>query len=691
MATYGPVTVERDGDVAVVTMNNPPVNALGLALRSGILAALDSLRGDAGVRAIVLAGTARAFSGGADITEFGRPAQDPNLRHVISAVEDMPVPVIAAMQGVALGGGLELALGCHARAAWPGAKMGLPEVKLGLLPGAGGTQRLPRVVGVEKALSMIVTGTPVGAAEAQAAGLVDALLDGPYPGAAVAYARTVTERRRVQDRGDKLEAARADPGLIDKLAAPLLKASGAQAPRACVESVRNAVILPFDEGAAEERRLFEQLVAGDESRAQRHAFFAEREAQKAPLPPGTAGRPVTKAAVVGAGTMGGGIAMCFANAGIPVTVIETEQAALDRGLARIAELYATSAKRGSITPAQAEQRRGLIQGQLGLEGAADADIVVEAVFEEMGVKKEVFAALDRIAKPGAVLATNTSYLDIDEIAAATGRPGDVLGMHFFSPANVMKLLETVRGRQTSPEVIATAAEVGKRLGKVGVVVGNCFGFVGNRMLARRTDAAERLLLDGASPAEVDAALQAFGFRMGPFAMSDLAGLDIGMRIRKAFGKRAPVADALCDAGRFGQKTGRGYYLYEGRTATPDPEVDTLIAGEAAKLGIARRSIAADEITERLVYPMINEGARILEEGIAARPGDIDAIWLHGYNWPAWRGGPMFYADLVGLGRIRDRLQAFHGATGDDSLKPAPLLARLAAEGRGFLDTGKKAA
>ena len=691
MAAFGPVTVERDGDVAVVTMNNPPVNALGLALRSGILAALDSLRGDAGVRAIVLAGTARAFSGGADITEFGRPAQDPNLRHVIAAVEDMPVPVIAAMQGVALGGGLELALGCHARAAWPGAKMGLPEVKLGLLPGAGGTQRLPRVVGVEKALAMIVTGTPIGAEEAQAAGLVDAMVDGPYPGAAVAYARTVTDRRRVRDRGDKLEAARADPGLIDHLAAPLLKASGAQAPRACVESVRNAVTLPFDDGAAEERRLFEQLVTGDESRAQRHAFFAEREAQKAPLPPGTAGRPVVKAAVVGAGTMGGGIAMCFANAGIPVTVIETEQAALDRGLARIAELYATSAKRGSITPAQAEQRRGLIRGQLGLEGAAEADIVIEAVFEEMGVKKEVFAALDRIAKPGAVLATNTSYLDIDEIAAATGRPGDVLGMHFFSPANVMKLLETVRGRQTSPEVIATAAEVGKRLGKVGVVVGNCFGFVGNRMLARRTDAAEQLLLDGASPAEVDAALQAFGFRMGPFAMSDLAGLDIGMRIRKAFGKRAPVADALCDAGRFGQKTGRGYYLYEGRTATPDPEVDTLIAGESAKLGITRRPIAADEITERLVFPMINEGARILEEGIAARPGDIDAIWLHGYNWPAWRGGPMFYADLVGLGHIRDRLQVFHAATGSDSLKPAPLLVRLAEEGRGFLDAGKKAA
>ena len=691
MPEYGPVTVTRDGDVAVVTMNNPPVNALGLALRQGLMAALDSLRGDASVKAVVLAGTARAFSGGADITEFGSPPQDPNLRQVITAVEDMPVPVVAAMQGVALGGGLELALGCHARVAWPTAKMGLPEVKLGLLPGAGGTQRLPRIAGVEKALSMIVTGTPIGAAEAQAAGVVDLVTDGPYPGAAVAYARTVTDRRRVRDREDRLEPARADPGLIDRVAAPLLKASGAQAPRACVESVRAAVQMPFDEGAANERRLFEGLVTGDESRAQRHAFFAEREAQKAKLPPGTEPRPVQRAAVIGAGTMGGGIAMCFANAGIPVTVIETEQAALDRGLARIAELYATSAKRGSITSAQAEERRGRIQGQLGLDGVRDADIVVEAVFEEMGVKKQVFAELDRLAKPGAVLATNTSYLDIDEIAAATSRPGDVLGMHFFSPANVMKLLEVVRGRDTSPAVIATAADMGKKLSKVGVVVGNCFGFVGNRMLARRTDAAERLLLDGASPQEVDAALTAFGFRMGPFAMSDLAGLDIGMRIRKAFGKRAPVADALCDAGRYGQKTGRGYYLYEGRASTPDPAVDAIIAAESAKLGITRRVIGAEEITERLIYPMINEGARILEEGIAERPGDIDAIWLHGYNWPAWRGGPMFYADLVGLARIRDRLQELHAATGDETLKPAPLLARLADAGQGFSAPAKKAA
>ncbi len=691
MAQHGPVTVERDGDVAVVMMDNPPVNALGSALRQGLMAALDEVRGDASVKAVVLAGTARAFSGGADITEFGSAMQDPNLRQVISAVEEMPVPVVAAIQGVALGGGLELALGCHARVAWATARMGLPEVKLGLLPGAGGTQRLPRLVGIEKALTMIVTGNPIGGAEAAKCGLVDALLDGAYPDAAVGWARNVTERRRVQDRDDMLAPARADTGLIDRVAAPLLKASGAAAPCACVESVRGAVTMPFAEGLANERRLFEQLVTGDESRAQRHAFFAEREAQKAVLPAGTEPRPIARAAVIGAGTMGGGIAMCFANAGIPVTVIETEQAALDRGLARIAELYGISAKRGSITAAQAEERRGRIQGRLGLQGVEGADIVVEAVFEDMGVKKQVFAELDRLAKPGAILATNTSYLDIDEIAAATSRPGDVLGMHFFSPANVMKLLEVVRGSQTSPAVIATASDIGKKLAKVGVVVGNCFGFVGNRMLARRSDAAERLLLDGASPAEVDAALVAFGFRMGPFAMADLAGLDIGMRIRKAFGKRAAVSDALCDVGRYGQKTGSGYYLYEGRNATPDPEVDRIIAAESEKLGITRRPIGAEEITERLVYPMINEGARILDEGIAARPGDIDAIWLHGYNWPAWRGGPMFYADLVGLPRIRDRLQDFFAATGDEALRPAPLLIKLADAGQGFASQAAKAA
>ena len=685
------VSIARQGEIAVISMDSPPVNALGHALRDGLVQALAQV-GDAA--AVVLHGTARAFSGGADITEFGKPPRAPSLREVIEAIEALPVPVVAAIQGVALGGGLELALGCHARVAWEGARLGLPEVKLGLLPGAGGTQRLPRVAGLEKALQMIVTGTPVGAAEAQRIGLVDAVLEGAYPEAAVEWARAAVPggppRRRVRDQHEKLADAKADPALLDRLAAPLLKGLAAEAPRACVEAVRGAVTLPFEEGLRQERALFEGLVAGDESRAQRHAFFAEREAQKAKLPAGTSPRPVKRATVIGAGTMGGGIAMCFANAGIPVVVIETEQAALDRGLARIKELYATSAKRGSITEAQSQERAARITGQVGLSDLHDADIVVEAVFEEMAVKQEVFRTLDALAKPGCVLATNTSYLDIDQIAAATSRPADVLGMHFFSPANVMRLLEIVRGTATSPEVIATAQAVGRALGKVSIVVGNCFGFVGNRMLSRRTEAAERLLLDGASPAEVDGALTRFGFRMGPFAMADLAGLDIGWRIRKAFGKPAAIADALCEAGRFGQKAGRGYFVYDGRTASPDPAVDAIIAGESERRGIARRSIPEAEIIERLIYPMINEGARILEEGIADRPGDIDAIWLHGYNWPAWRGGPMFYADLIGLARVRDRLAASAEATGDAALRPAPRLVALADAKEGFAG-GKMAA
>ncbi len=678
------IKVSGSGSVAILHLDNPPVNALGLGLRTALMAALDELRAKAGsgLTAVVIAGSDRVFSGGADITEFGLPGAEPSLRTLIAAIETMPVPVVAAIQGVAFGGGLELALGCDARVGWSGAKLGLPEVKLGLLPGAGGTQRLPRVVGLERAIGMILTGNPLGASEALQSGLLDAVLDGPYPEAAAAFAMNA-KRRPVRDRDEHLAPARADPAMIDRLAAPYLKANPAAAPRGCLESIRNAVTLPFDEGLAAERRGFETLLAGSESRAQRHAFFAEREAQKPKLAPGTQPRAIKQAAVIGAGTMGGGIAMCFANAGIPVTIIEMEQAALDRGMARIAELYGISTKRGSISADEAAARLGRIEAHLGLEGAGDADIVVEAVFEDMDVKRQVFAELDRIVKPGAILATNTSYLDIDTIAAATARPQDVLGMHFFSPANVMKLLEVVRGGTAGDDVVATASAIGKKLGKVSVVVGNCFGFVGNRMLARRTDAAERLLLDGASPAEVDAALVAFGFKMGPFAMADLAGLDIGMRIRKAFGKVAPVADALCDAGRFGQKTGAGYYQYKGRDAAPDPAVDAIIAGASAQAGITRRAIGADEITERLVFPMINEGARILDEGVAQRPGDIDTIWLHGYNWPAWRGGPMFYGSEIGLAHVAQRLTHYAAQTGDATLQPSPLLARLAAQGAGF--------
>ncbi|MBV9749306.1 MAG: enoyl-CoA hydratase/isomerase family protein [Acetobacteraceae bacterium] len=610
--------------------------------------------------------------------------RSPNLRELIEFLDGMSKTTVAAIQGTAFGGGCELALGCHYRVAWPGARLGLPEVKLGLLPGAGGTQRLPRLVGPEAALRVIVTGEPVRAEQALAMGLVDAMMEGDDLAPAIAWAGQARPPRRIRDMDDKLAAVREDPHSLDKLAAPLLKGSGAQAPRACVEAVRAAATMPFDEGLARERQLFEGLVVGDESRAQRYAFFAEREAQKADVPPGTKPREVRRAAVIGAGTMGGGIAMAFANAGIPVTVIETEQGALDRGLARVGELYATSVKRGSIDAAEGERRRGRVQGSLDYGAVADADLIVEAAFEDMGVKEEVFGKLDRVAKPGAVLATNTSYLDVDRIARATKRPADVLGMHFFSPANVMRLVEVVHGKETSPEALATAMEVSRRIGKVAVPVGVCFGFVGNRMLARRSEQAEQLLLEGASPQQVDEALERFGFRMGPFAMGDLAGLDVGWRVRQAFGKRAPVGDALVDAGRFGQKTGKGYYRYEGRERQPDPEVDTIIAGASQKEGIARRSIDEAEILDRLVLPMVNEGARILEEGVARRPGDVDAIWLYGYNWPAWRGGPMFYADLRGLPEIAARLNELADRSGDDSLRPAPLLAKLASERRGFL-------
>ena len=681
MPEYGPVTVTRDGDVAVLTMNNPPVNALGLALRQGLMAALDALRGDASVKAIVLAGTARAFSGGADITEFGGAMQDPNLRQVITAVEDMPVPVVAAMQGVALGGGLELALGCHARVAWPAAKMGLPEVKLGLLPGAGGTQRLPRVAGVEKALSMIVTGTPIDAADAQAAGVVDLVTDGPYPGAAVAYARTVTDRRRVRDREDKLESARADAGLIDRVAAPLLKASGAQAPRACVESVRAAVQMPFDDGAANERRLFEGLVTGDESRAQRHAFFAEREAQKAKLPPGTEPRPVHRAAVIGAGTMGGGIAMNFANAGIPVTIVEVKQDALDRGLGVIRKNYERTAARGGITAADVEKRMSLISGSLDMNALAPVDMVIEAVFERMDIKKDIFTKLDAICKPGAILATNTSALNIDEIASVTQRPEAVIGLHFFSPANVMKLLEVVRAEHTSKSVIATSMKLAKKIGKIAALVGVCPGFVGNRILGQRQREAQKLMFEGAMPWDIDRVLYDFGFPMGPFAMSDLAGLDIGWV--KESSKGETIRDALCELDRRGQKTGAGYYDYdENRVAHPSAVTEKIIQDFVARSGVNARTITDEEILERCLYPMVNEGAKILEEGMAIRASDIDVIWENGYGWPVYRGGPMWWGDQIGLDKVLAGMKTLQAQMGD-LYKPAALLEKMVAEGKSF--------
>ena len=680
------VDLRRDGDVAVVTADNPPVNVLKHELRAGLTEALAQACDDDAVRAVVIACAGRTFFAGADITEFGKPPQAPSLHDVIAVIEAMLKPVVAALHGTALGGGFELALACHFRVAVPGARLGLPEVKLGLLPGAGGTQRLPRLVGPEKALQMIVTGEPIGAAEAREDGIIDEIVDGDLTAAATDFARRVVREgwalRLVRDREEKLVGE----GFADAAETLTRRLRGREAPAACVEAVRNAIVMPFDEGLRRESELFRKLVAGDQSKAQRHIFFAEREAAKVPgIPEGTKLRPIASGAVIGAGTMGGGIAMCFANAGIPVTIVETGRDLLQKGLDRVAANYRTTVSRGGLVADEMERRMGLITGATDLEAVGSADVVIEAVFEEMDLKKRVFSDLDRLAKPNALLATNTSTLDVDEIAQATKRPQDVLGTHFFSPANVMRLLEIVRGAATSPDKLATAVTLGRRLGKVPVTVGVCYGFVGNRMLARRSVETERLLLEGALPQEVDAAVTGFEFPMGPCAMMDLAGLDVGWRIRQGRGEHALIEDALCESGHYGQKTGKGYFRYEAgsRSPLPDPEVEKIILDTSSRLGINRRPIGEEEIVERMILPMINEGARILDEGIATRPGDIDVIWVYGYGWPVWRGGPMYYADRLGLAHIRDRLTFYADRSRDETLRPAPLIRRLAAEGRGF--------
>jgi 3-hydroxyacyl-CoA dehydrogenase len=681
-----PVRFEVSDGIAVATIANPPVNALSAALRGGLVEAVRKTVADPAIRALVIAAEGRTWIAGADISEFGKPPVPPTLAELVAALDACPKPVVAAIHAAALGGGLEVAMACTARVLGPGAKCGLPEVKLGIPPGSGGTQRAPRLMGAAAALRLMTSGDPLDAGAAVAAGLGDLLAEDDLRMVATAHAAALAEGplpKPVSARDEGLGPREAFEAEAAKLAR---RAATEPQVAACIELVRAAYDTPFAEAVAKEREAFLRLLGDPRSKALRHVFFAEREVAKIPgLPQGTTPRKVERAAVLGAGTMGAGIAMCFANAGIPVRVIETDEAAMTRGLDRIRGTYEASVKRGSLTPEARDARMALIEGAVGLDAAKDADVVVEAVFEEMGLKKQVFGTLDRVAKPGAVLASNTSYLDIDEMAAATSRPGDVLGMHFFSPANVMKLLEVVRAKGTAPDALATAAELGRKLGKVPVVVGVCFGFVGNRMLARRTAQAERLLLEGATPDQVDKALTDFGFRMGPFAMADLAGLDIGYRVRKATGKRAPVADALVEAGRLGQKTGKGFYLYPdgARAGVPDPEVAALIERTSAAEGVTRRALSQAEILDRLLLPMVNEGARILEEGVAARPGDIDVVWLHGYNWPAWQGGPMHYADARGLREIAERLSAFAAQTRDESLQPAPLLARLAAEGGTF--------
>jgi 3-hydroxyacyl-CoA dehydrogenase len=681
------VSMRTDGDVAVITIDNPPVNAMKYEVRAGLLDLVSRAIGDAGISAVVIACAGRTFVAGADITEFGKPPRQPTGIAVIEAIEGGRKPVIAAVHGTPLGGGLELALGCHFRVATPDTRLGLPEIKLGIIPGAGGTQRLPRLVGMDKAMAMILSGEPIPAREAHDAGLVDEIIVGDLVAGAIGFARRVVAEKRplvlARNRDEKLGG---DLAAFDAAAANYTKrARGQNAPVAAVAALRAAITLPVADALKLERQLFLDLVAGDQSKAQRHIFFAEREAAKVPDIAGVKAHVVKRAAVIGAGTMGGGIAMCFANAGIPVTVVDTGAEAVARGLDVITRNYRNTAARGGLAADEMEARIGRIAGTTDLAAVADADIVIEAVFEDMSVKQDVFGRLDRIAKPDAVIASNTSYLDINVLARGTARPQAVVGMHFFSPANVMRLLEVVRGAATAPETLATAIAVGRKLAKVPAVVGVSHGFVGNRMLRLRSIEAERLLLEGALPQDVDGALTGFGFPMGPFAMSDLAGLDVGWRMRKAQGLTAPIADQLCERGRYGQKTSRGFYLYEqgSRTPNPDPEVERLIVDTAAQHGIARGAVGKDEIVERLLFPMINEGARILREGIARRPGDIDVIWVYGYGFPVHRGGPMHYADSVGLTYLRDRLTAFAHKTGDDRHRPAPLLEELAVAGKGF--------
>ena len=692
-----PVDYTPQGPVAVLTLQNPPVNGLGHALRSGILSALDRALADPAIAAIVLTGGEQLFSGGADVREFGTPRSSmaPHLPDVIRALENAPKPVVAAIAGHALGGGLELAMGCHFRVARQDATLGLPEVKLGLLPGAVGTQRLPRAVGLEQALNMIVSGAPQKAATFAGTALVDLVVDADVVAAAVAFAQqVVAEQRPLRRLRDvKMPSAGADAFLQFARNSVKAMAKGLPAPLACVEAVADSVTQPFDEGLRRERAAFFSLMNTPESRAARHVFAAERAAGKLPdIPTDTPLRPIAKVGVIGAGTMGGGISMNFLNIGLPVVLLETGQEALDRGLATIRRNYENSAKRGKLSAEQVEQRMALITPTLSYDSLRDVDLVIEAVFEQMDVKEQVFRQLDAVCKPGAILASNTSYLDINKIAGFTRRPQDVLGLHFFSPANVMKLLEIVRGAQTAHDVMATALALGKRIRKVSVVSGVCDGFIGNRMLARYGAAANALIVAGASPQQIDRALERFGFAMGPFRVGDLAGLDIGWATRKRKAAEAgvphepTVADKLCELGRFGQKTGAGWYRYAPgvRDALPDPVVEQLVADYRASKGVTPRQISDEEIVQRCVYALVNEGARILEEGIAVRASDIDLVYLNGYGFPAHRGGPMCYANEVGLFNVARSLQGFAAEAGAfDWWQPAPLLRRLADDGQTF--------
>jgi 3-hydroxyacyl-CoA dehydrogenase len=690
------------GDVAVITMNNPPVNGLGHATRLGLASGLEQANADASIKAIVITGAGKAFSGGADITEFGTPKAlaEPNLGSVIVAIEYSAKPVVAAVHSIAMGGGLELALGCHYRIAAPGANIALPEVKLGLIPGAGGTQRLPRAMGVEIALNMIVSGEPVKSellAQQPGQKLFDRMAASPQSlmDEAIAFARSVADARPlplVRNLPCKHPLGEA----YFQFARNMVKgmAKNFPAPPKCVDAVEAATKMKFEQGLAAEREIFVNLMLTPESRALRHVFFAERAASKIPdVPADTPQREIKSVAVIGAGTMGGGISMNFLNAGIPVKILEMKQEALDKGVATIRKNYEAQVKKGKLKADKYDQRMSLLSTTLDYKDLKDADLVIEAVFEEMGVKQKVFETLDATMKPGAILASNTSTLDVNKIASFTKRPQDVVGMHFFSPANVMKLLEVIRGEKTGKDVLATVTTIAKKIKKTAVVSGVCDGFIGNRMIEQYSRQAGFLLDEGATPQQVDKAIEKFGFAMGPFRMGDLAGNDIGWAIRKRRAQERPnmlysrTADKLCELGRFGQKTGAGWYDYQAgkRDAIPSALVNKMIEDHRKELGITPRKIDDEEIVQRLVFALVNEGARILEDGIASKASDIDMVYLTGYGFPVYRGGPMLYADQVGLFNVMQAMKRFQRNPHDDAKfwEPAPLLVRLVAEGKTF--------
>jgi 3-hydroxyacyl-CoA dehydrogenase len=695
------VSYELVDNIAVISVNNPPVNALSQAVREGILDAVTTAQGDAS-EAIILHCEGRTFIAGADIKEFGKPPQKPGLPSILSAIENSSKPVIAAIHGTALGGGFEVALACHYRCAIASAKVGLPEVKLGLLPGAGGTQRVPRIAGVKAALDMITSGNPVAAPKAKDMGLVDEIIAADdLKAGAIEYGKGLVESgaplKRIRDI--TIDPATVEPGFFDAARKRLARrARGQIAQDKIVSCLEAAVNLPMDEGLQRERELFRELVTSPESAAMRHIFFAERLAAKIKdLSRDTPRREVNKVAIIGGGTMGGGIAMCFANVGIPVLMLEIDDEALQRGMGIIEKNYKITLQKGKMTEDQMGQRIALITGTTDYADLGDVDMVIEAVFENLELKKEIFAKLDAVCKPGAILATNTSYQDVDAIAAATSRPQDVLGMHFFSPANVMKLLEVVRGEKTADDVLATTMAIGKRINKVCALSGVCYGFIGNRMLGGYGREAQMLLMDGCTPSQVDSALEKFGMAMGPLAMGDLAGLDVGYKARQGRTdlpddpKLYRIGTLLVEMGRYGQKTGSGFYQYdaETRARVADPEVEAMIKAEAAKIGVEQRDISDEEILQRCFYPLINEGARILKEGIAQRPSDIDVVYVFGYAFPVAKGGPMYYADQIGLKQVYDKICEFRDRDGEQYWQPAPLLKQLAEAGKTFAEWGSE--